>query len=700
MDLSLNIGFGPLRVGLGSVALANILYNMDTFNVTIEENLFPYSEEFDNVSWAKNAVGITANATTAPDSSTTADLFIPTATTNYHYILDTIDYVAGVSYNTSIYVKAKEFDTFSIVHADADFSYKLANFNLTTLATSGTMDNITITDVGNGWYRLSASAIPSISGVGAAIRFTHDASWHTPNGTDGIYIWGAQTTSTATVQPYVKTTTSLLEKNLRTIDNAGSEGATADGAMYGSNHIYLGATQSVDYVTVNTGDYAYFDVTTKAHVKGTAAAATTTISTPTHHSNFFSLKAGKSISAGDLTALDANPADIARMVNSVATIGTYSFTLADIEAFYPGNEGLNSGAYLHEAIVGKTDIITGDSSTFDTTVGSWVSVGSGTMTWQSDSTGLATNNLVAFSGVKLPLTIPSNNTVYAFTFDASNVVGSPKMFFSYNGGGAAIAGFSIYTVVNGSHVFFFTPTNFSLTANDCLVIRGDTTAEASVKIDNIKLWKFNGVPITNYASTSRTAYKNTNYGASNFLYTQDATGGLTGMADSNLIGFNGDSRYIDTGLIPPSDSAWEMDIVLESVIDGDFHYSGYLPSTVPDRLYIGVTNTGKLRLNIAYSLIDSVATYTGLHHIRVEYDGAGGGNFVIDNVTTTAFSSSGYVAPTVESFFIGMLSRTRAAYLYPHSKPIGQFIYESRTRTAEERTAAYDAAKLLYPTLP
>jgi len=128
----------------------------------------------------------------------------------------------------------------------------------------------------------------------------------------------------------------------RTIDNAGSDGTVSDGDMYSSNHINLGATQSVPYDTVDTGDYCYYDVATKTPVKFTASASTVNISTPTHHSNFFALKAGMAVEAIDLTYLHSNPAAIARLKDG-ETVAGLSFDLSDIYSWYPCQEGMLSG---------------------------------------------------------------------------------------------------------------------------------------------------------------------------------------------------------------------------------------------------------------------------------------------------------------------------------------------------------------------
>lgn len=128
----------------------------------------------------------------------------------------------------------------------------------------------------------------------------------------------------------------------------GMAGSYEQGA-FASNHIYLDTGQSTPYDTVDTGDYSYFDVTTKAHVKFTASAATVTLSNPTHHSNFFGLNAGVAIEATDLIYLDENPESIAQLKDGEIIAGL-SFNLADIYSFYPGWEGLRGGSTVYDEI--------------------------------------------------------------------------------------------------------------------------------------------------------------------------------------------------------------------------------------------------------------------------------------------------------------------------------------------------------------
>ena len=71
-------------------------------------NLVTYSEQFDNAAWIKYEGTVTANATTAPDGTTTADAFIEstTATTDHRLTFAGASAAVGQNLTLSVYAKA------------------------------------------------------------------------------------------------------------------------------------------------------------------------------------------------------------------------------------------------------------------------------------------------------------------------------------------------------------------------------------------------------------------------------------------------------------------------------------------------------------------------------------------------------------------------------------------------------------------
>jgi hypothetical protein len=127
-------------------------------------------------------------------------------TANSSHIIDAaVAVLSGTVYATSIYAKAGERTSFSF-RANNDNS--VATFNLAT-GTVGTATNATasITDVGNGWYRCALvwTATSSASVIALRVRMLDGAgnTSYTGDGTSGIYIFGAQLSDSASVDPYV-----------------------------------------------------------------------------------------------------------------------------------------------------------------------------------------------------------------------------------------------------------------------------------------------------------------------------------------------------------------------------------------------------------------------------------------------------------------------------------------------------------------
>ena len=204
------------------------------------------------------------------------------------------------------------------------------------------------------------------------------------------------------------------------------------------------------------------------------------------------------------------------------------------------------------------------------------------------------------------------------------------------------------------------------------------------------------------SNTIRENADNLTQGIQTTAFVTDGAGVPTSYSD-NLLQFNGDGRYVDTGFMPPSDKAWEIDFVMETKADGTRYNSGLVSSTVPEaRLQIGQHINNGLYGYIGSSLIGapSAAVADGLHYIRIEFDGAGNGNFVIDNTAIYSFSLSAYTYSATQSFFIGITSLDGVPTYDPLYNATGTFQYTARTRTADERNAYHAKLKTIYPTLP
>jgi len=179
-----------------------------TYNSTTPKNLLGYTQEFDNAAWTKTAATITANSVAAPDGTLTADTITEdTTAASAHRVFQSITTVAA-PYTASMYVKAGTRSWFYIRLTDSGNTQRYAYFNVSTGALGTVETNLTasITSVGNGWYRCAATVNAALAGSNPIIFAITDAngnSVYNGNGTGSIYIWGAQLSNSASVDPYV-----------------------------------------------------------------------------------------------------------------------------------------------------------------------------------------------------------------------------------------------------------------------------------------------------------------------------------------------------------------------------------------------------------------------------------------------------------------------------------------------------------------
>jgi hypothetical protein len=180
-------------------------------------NLLQYSEQFNNAAWSKIASSVTANDTTAPNGTLTADKLVENTATSTHATLQQATTIVGSLYTFSVYVKAAERTNVrvSIVNSAGTVEFRVfANLTTGTFSSAGagspTSTSASMTSVGNGWYRISAAMdAPTTATQGIIyIQNTAGSTSYTGDGTSGIYLWGAQLNE-GTLKDYFATETRL-----------------------------------------------------------------------------------------------------------------------------------------------------------------------------------------------------------------------------------------------------------------------------------------------------------------------------------------------------------------------------------------------------------------------------------------------------------------------------------------------------------
>jgi len=183
---------------------AAIKADVGKFFATPSFNDLAYSEQLTGPYWTKLGVTATENATTAPDGTLTAELFVENTTSNLHGFRRTRTYEAGVEYTASIYLKPYNTsrgieltlgDNGIAFGSGSDPPTIRVNLNTgTILAVTGSPSATSLTNEGNGWYRASITktAISDSSICNYTVYPVNINTVYVGDGTTGFYAWGAQ----------------------------------------------------------------------------------------------------------------------------------------------------------------------------------------------------------------------------------------------------------------------------------------------------------------------------------------------------------------------------------------------------------------------------------------------------------------------------------------------------------------------------
>jgi hypothetical protein len=173
------------------------------------KNLIGFSESFDNAAWTKSNLTVTANAAASPLGDQTADRVVDnTATLAHEILVQSVAVTAGQVYTWSVFAKAGELAHLRMAAQSSFFGASNSTwFNLSngTVGTNQGATTAAITPVGNGWYRCSYTrtcTASGSSGVYISISNADASSVYAGTGTDGLFLWGAELSSSGSLDAY------------------------------------------------------------------------------------------------------------------------------------------------------------------------------------------------------------------------------------------------------------------------------------------------------------------------------------------------------------------------------------------------------------------------------------------------------------------------------------------------------------------
>lgn len=178
-----------------------------TIDTTTATNLLLKTQAFDDAAWTKGPkAAVNANATAAPDATTTADLLYSEFDgAEQQYALQQVT-AAAATYTLSVYAKANTWQWLALSIYDGSQHYAFFDLinGVTGAIAAGASASMTGPD-GQGYYRcIYTRAAGAIDPIVTILPTDADNSLlSTASGTHGVYLWGAQLETGSSAHAYV-----------------------------------------------------------------------------------------------------------------------------------------------------------------------------------------------------------------------------------------------------------------------------------------------------------------------------------------------------------------------------------------------------------------------------------------------------------------------------------------------------------------
>lgn len=248
-------------------------------------NLFTRSEEFDHADWTKDGVGLTADTSTDPKGTTTADTQKEDTTLGEHFTEQQLAVVAGNAYSfssfgkNSVGVRRVEIRTAATSTSSTTFDFIT---DAITAAGGAEHDSSTLLSLANGWRRITDTftAAASASPVFRVQMLDVTTRVYTGDNVSAMLPWGGVLEQLAFPSSYIPTISTTVTRSADSLDipAANMPAPTADYTVsFECDHVGLDAalSQVLFNVEGETTRSIEWDTTTGA-IKATHGAVTST----------------------------------------------------------------------------------------------------------------------------------------------------------------------------------------------------------------------------------------------------------------------------------------------------------------------------------------------------------------------------------------------------------------------------------------
>lgn len=329
-----------------------------------EQNLFKYSNDVTAGSYWTGQYIASYTATTAPDGTSTAVSVLASAGTGispyFAYDNAATVLVSGGVYTYSFYAKAGTHSLIQFTPNSMTTTY--VNYDLSSGVLGNTSNATgTITSVGSGWYRCTATYTAAATSFTPFVAFIASSTAgrrtvFNPTGTETLLFWGAQVEQRSSATAYTATTTQAITNYNPVLLTAGGGQPRFDHNPTTSESLGL----LIEEQRTNLFSYSQqFDDSYWTKVNCTITANANA--------------APDGTLSADLATASSSSDDIYKALSKAASAITY--TLSVYMKVYSGTS--TAQVYLSDNVTGQA------TATFNITAGTLVSVADGT--WSSAS---------------------------------------------------------------------------------------------------------------------------------------------------------------------------------------------------------------------------------------------------------------------------------------------------------------------------